>query len=63
MRVVSAGVLALGESIDPVAMLAVHALSLPYLDACAAIGVAALCLIAVVALAIAVVRFRRVDAP
>jgi len=34
------GVLALGESIDPVALLAVHALSIPYLLACAAIGVA-----------------------
>lgn len=124
--VVYAGVLALGESIDPVALVAVHALSLPYLLACAAIGVAvsvlvmdgdlarrgalgaifglylldslsvvaerdwigaispmryydpteimvdgeydlvgvgALCLIAVVALGVAVVRFRQVDAP
>lgn len=39
--VVFAGVLALGESIDPVALLAVHALSLPFLVACAAVGVAA----------------------
>ncbi|GAB3686701.1 hypothetical protein GCM10028857_19230 [Salinarchaeum chitinilyticum] len=124
--VVFAGVLALGESIDPVALLAVHALSIPFLLACGAIGVAtsvlvldgdlaqrgaiavvfalylldslsvvaerawigavspmryydpteimvdgeydlvgvaALCLIAAIALAIAIVRFRRVDAP
>jgi ABC-2 type transport system permease protein len=38
--VVYAGVLALGESIDPVVLLAVHALSVPFLLAAAAIAVA-----------------------
>jgi len=124
--VVYAGVLALGESIDPIALLAVHALAVPFLLACGTVGVAvsvlvldgdlarrgaiavvfalylldslsvvadrdwigavspmryydpteimvdgeynlvgvgALCLIAAVALAVAVVRFQRVDAP
>lgn len=37
--VVYAGVLALGESMDPAALVAVHALSIPYLLACAAVGV------------------------
>jgi len=39
--VVYAAVLAIGESIDASALLAVHALSLPYLAACAAVGVLA----------------------
>jgi ABC-2 type transport system permease protein len=38
--VVYAGVLALGESMDPVTLVAVHALSIPFLLAAAAIGVA-----------------------
>lgn len=36
--VVSAGVFAIGESIDPLDLAMVHALSIPYLLACAAIG-------------------------
>lgn len=38
--VVYAGVLALGKSIDPVVLIAVHALSIPFLIAAGAIGVA-----------------------
>jgi len=38
--VVYVGVLALGESIDPAVLVAVHALSIPFLAACGAIGVA-----------------------
>jgi ABC-2 type transport system permease protein len=36
--VLYASVVAIGETIDPIALLAVHALSVPYLLACAAIG-------------------------
>jgi len=39
--VVYVGVLALGESIDPVTLLAVHALSIPFFAACGAIGILA----------------------
>ncbi|AGN01027.1 hypothetical protein L593_05390 [Salinarchaeum sp. Harcht-Bsk1] len=39
--VVYVGVLALGESIDPMALVAVHALSVPFFLACGAIGVLA----------------------